>query len=547
LKFSESWRLAGTISTEVRFQAFLEANPSNLARVKENPQKIARSIRSSSRISGVMSGFILGMIAIIAVAASGFDAEIGSPDARLAVGFAVYLTLSFVVIFFLNLTTTSGLFSSGAMRLPALLPLSRADLEQLSFVTFIRIFAAPVILCVTIFPLLSLLVFGPLVALVAVAASASTAAIAIGSLVKVSKWFHKKSHSSDESRLSTFVRIAASMGIVIGMISVYSLGSYLPDLMRFVIGLSTTVGPQVFTVLSVIFPFSFGFLAASVAFGTSLDVAVGSVLGSAFYGIAAIIAYRRSGSSLRDVTLGGVSTARLAPLREIGLNIVTPLKAIIRKDLKLATRNIGSAFVFAIPIFLVVMLFPMIQYWDYGASGMMRSYPALVAIEYANLFGGISIVSVLMFDTQGASIQEGVPLSTMSVLRAKAVIAFVPYVLSMVALDVVFAIQPPISPLILLLPIIQIPVGYVLAMGVGAFVFRWRGGGRAVAVNVTSDQAAGLASAMVAAVIGIVPLVAYGTAMIFTGLHVISLAAQAALVAGEVLIVSRVVPRILKD
>jgi len=104
LKLSESWKIAGTISSEVRFQAFLEANPSNLARVKEEPDKISRAIRSQSRMSIFFTGMILVMLAVLSLAASAFDTEIGSPDARLAVGFAVYLTLSFVVVFFLNLT-----------------------------------------------------------------------------------------------------------------------------------------------------------------------------------------------------------------------------------------------------------------------------------------------------------------------------------------------------------------------------------------------------------------------------------------------------------
>jgi hypothetical protein len=234
MKFSECWRLAGVVSRESRFQAFLEMNPSNLARIKENPDRIARSIKSSSRISFVMTSVILLMIAIIALAASAFDESIGNPGPRLAVGLAVYLALSFVVVFFLNLTSTTGLISSGAMNLPATLPLSKADLEQLSFMTFARVFFAPVILSLTIFPIGSLIVFGPLVSLIAFVACASTVSIAIGALIGMSKWFHKKSHSSDESRSSAFVRIAASLGIVIGMMSVYGLSSYLPSIILFI-------------------------------------------------------------------------------------------------------------------------------------------------------------------------------------------------------------------------------------------------------------------------------------------------------------------------
>ena len=548
MKLSESWRLAGTISQEVRFQAFLEANPSNLARVKEEPDKISRAINSQSRISIVMTGFILVMVAVIALAASAFDTDIGSPDARLAVGFAVYLTLSFVVVFFLNLTTTSGLFSSGAMRLPSTLPLTREQVEQLNFLTFVRIFIGPVALSLIVFPVGCVLLFGPLVALVSLIACASTVSIAIGALIRVAKWFHKKTHQTDESRLSSIVRVTASIGIVIGMISVYSLGSYMPDLMRFIISLSVDVGPGVFTILALIFPFSFGFMAASVAFGSliPLSTILASIAGTAFYSFIAVLSFRSSGRSLRAVTLGGISTSKPGLLKEVAVDIVSPLRSMIRKDLKLATRNIGSAFIFAIPIFLIVMLFPMLQYWR-GPGGFLRSMGALTAVEYANLFGGISLVSILMFDTQGASVHEGLPVSSRLILRTKTVIMIVPYLFCMLALDIVVLLNSPITPLVLLIPIVQMPMGYVIGMAVGGAVFKIRGGGRAVAVNVTSDQAMGFLSAFIGAIVGIVPLLGFGLAMYLSGSQIISLVVQGLFVLVMVGASWMFIPKLLKD
>jgi predicted permease len=548
LKLGESWRLAGIISQEVRFKAFLEANPSNLARVKEEPTRIARAIRSQSRMSAFFSSMILVMLSILAIASSAFDTEIGRADARLAVGFTIYLTLSFVVVFFLNLTTTTGLFTSGAMRLPSTLPLSRADLEHLNFMTFVRVFIWPVLLSLIIFPTGCLIVFGPIVALVAVIACACNVSVAIGALIRVSKWFHKKTHQTDESRLSSIVRVAASLGIVIGMISIYSLGSYLPALMSFIIDLATTAGPGVFTILALIFPFSYGFLASSAAFGAlvPLDTFLASIAGAAFYSILAVVAYRSSGQSLRAVTLGGISTSKPTLLREVAVDTTTPLRSMVRKDLKLATRNIGSAFIFAIPIFLLIMIFPMLQYWR-DAGGFLRSMSALTAVEYANLFGGLSLVSVLLFDTQGASIHEGLPISSKLVLKTKTVIMIVPYIFSMIALDIVIFLNSPISPMILLMPIIQIPCGYVVGMAVGGTVFKMRGGGRAVAVNVTSDQAMGLIAGAVGALTGIIPLVGYGLAMIATGSYLISLTSQGVLVVTSVIAASKLIPRLLKD
>lgn len=548
MKLSESWKLAGTISQEVRFRAFLDANPSNMSRVKEEPEKISRALKSQSRFSIIFSILILGVIALLALAGAGYDTALGSPDARLAVGFALYLTLSFVVIFFLNLTTTTGLFSSGAMRLPSTLPLTRTELEQLNFMTFVRVFIAPVALSLIVFPVGCLIVFGPLVALIAFLACGCTAFIAIGALVKVSKWFHKKTHQTDESRLSSVVRIMASLGVVLGMISVYSLGSYMPDLIRFVIGLSNSFGPGVYTVLAILFPFSYGYLAAATAYGSLIpfETILASVVGTTLYSLLAIIAYRRSGQSLRAVTLGGMSTSKQGLLREVMVDVSSPLRAMIRKDLKLATRNIGSAFLFVIPIFLVVVLFPMLQHWK-DDLGFLRSMSALTAVEYANLFGGISLVSVLMFDTQGASIHEGLPVSSKLVLRTKTAIMIVPYILSMIAMDIAIFLNAPISPLILLMPIVQMPCGYAIGMVVGGTVFKKRGDGRAVAINVTSDQAMGFFSAFIGAIVGIVPLIGYGLAMILTGSHIISLVCQGSLVLLSVFGAWKFIPRLLKD
>jgi predicted permease len=340
----------------------------------------------------------------------------------------------------------------------------------------------------------------------------------------------------------------ASLGIVIGMISVYSLGSYMPILIRFIVNLSEGFGQGVFTILALLFPFSYGYLAASIAYGSliPLETALASIAGTAFYSLIAIMAYRRSGQSLRAVTLGGISTSKPGLLREVAVDTVSPLKGMIRKDLKLATRNIGSAFIFAIPIFLIVMLFPMLDNWT-DPNGFLRSYAALTAVEYANLFGGISLVSIMMFDNQGASVHEGLPISSRLVLRSKTSIMLVPYILSMIALVIVILISSPITPLVLLIPIIQIPMGYAIGMMVGGAVFKVRGGGRAVSVNVTSDQAMGFFSAFVGAIVGLVPLLGFGLAMIVTGSQIISLSVQGVLVLTMVVLSRMIVPKLLKD
>jgi hypothetical protein len=546
VKFSERWRIAGVIASEIRFQGYLETNPSNLARMKEDPAKIAKAIKSASIVNTFMTTMILILIAITSIAASVFGGALANPEIRVAIGFSIYLLLSFVVLFFLNLTTTTGFFTSGVMRLPATLPLSQSELENLALLAFARVFIAPVIVMMTIYPVACLLIFGPIIAIVAFVACAATISLSIGSLIRVAKWFYRKTHAADESRLSIIARMAAMMGIVIGMLSAYSIVSYLPDLIRFIVQTSTVVGPEFLTVLALVFPFSFGFLASATAYGLALPplTILASVVSSVLYSILAVVSCRKSGRSLRLVTLGGISTGRTRPVKEVNVRVIKPLPAMIRKDLKLASRSIGGAIVFVFPIFIVVIMYPMIALWT---NGGVRSLSALMAVEYGNLFAGLAIVMIMMFDVQGASIHEGLPISTRLTLKSKTAIVLVPYICSMLLITIVLGLHPVVTPLILVIPLVQIPAGYAIAMSVGSTIYRVRGGGRAVAVNLAADQLMGLLAGVIAALVGIIPLVGYGIVMIATGSHILSLLTQLALATLEAMLAYRLVPMILKD
>jgi hypothetical protein len=68
-----------------------------------------------------------------------------------------------------------------------------------------------------------------------------------------------------------------------------------------------------------------------------------------------------------------------------------------------------------------------------------------------------------------------------------------------------------------------------------------------VAINLAADQAMGLLAGVIAALIGIIPLVGYGLVMIETGSHILSLLMQLALATLEAMLAHRLAPMILKD
>jgi hypothetical protein len=545
LKFSERWRLAGIISAEVRFQGFLEMNPSNLARVKENPEKIARSIKSSSRFSTFLTTFLVVTLAVVSAAMSIFDVELGPPQARFAAGLSLFLFLSFIVLIFLNLSVTTGFFAADVMNFPAVLPLTRRNLDDLSLLAFIRVFIAPTILILTVFPVLTLITIGPGPAIVAFVGCAATASLSIGTLTKLATWFRKKSLQSDDSRTSTLVRVSASLGLAIGMVTVFSMGTWLPSLIHVITALSGGLVGQGNPLLALLFPFSFGFLASAMQYGTEFVTFLAALGASVLYTSLAVVSYKKTGHALRETTLGGVSTKKSLDVREVTLKTRTALKAAIRKDLILATRNIGSSFVFIMPLFLVVFLYPMMAGWS--ANVPLRSLTALISIEYGNMFAGITLITVMMFDTQGASIQAGLPLTSRKNLDAKVAIGMIPYMGSMLIIALLLSLFQLTSPWILLIPLIQIPCGYTISMAVGTIAYWKRGDGRAVSINVVSDSKMGILAAFIGAIVGIIPLVGYGIAMILTGQHVVCLAVQFLIMIVELILVRAQASRLLKD
>jgi len=547
MKFSERWRIAGIISSEVRFQGYLEMNPTNLSRVKENPERIAKAIKSNSRFNTFITTFLVVTLAVVTGAMSIFDVEVGSAQTRLAVGLSVFLVLCFVLLIFLNLSVTTGFFAADVMKFPGSLPLSNRELDELSLLAFARVFIAPTILILTVFPGMILLFIGPGPALAALIGCAATTSLSIGALTKLAIWFQRKSHEVTDSPVSTIVRVSASLGLAIGMVTMFSMGIWLPSVIHLISDLSTGLGSQGSSLLAILFPFSFGFLASTIQFGLALpvDTMLGAIGASIAYALLAIYAYQSTGTALRATTVGGISVKRTLETREVALSVVSPLKAVVRKDLKLATRNIGSSFIFIIPLFLLLFNYPMMAGWS--TSGPLRSLTALIATEYGNFFAGITIISVLMFDTQGASIQVGLPLRTKKALDAKIAISMVPYIGSMVIISLLLTMFPLKSPWIPLIPLIQIPAGYTISLAVGAVTFWRMGGGRAVSINVTANPMMSFIAAAIGGGIGIIPLVGYGVTMILTGHHLASLGAQFLLMVLTLVLVKTQAVKLLKD
>ncbi|MFW9847412.1 MAG: hypothetical protein ACFFD6_11730, partial [Candidatus Thorarchaeota archaeon] len=289
---------------------------------------------------------------------------------------------------------------------------------------------------------------------------------------------------------------------------------------------------------------SFGILGASFLYGTAIPLltTVFAAIGVLVYSIIAFYSLRWSGHSLQETSFGGVEVDE-KPSDIIEFNPTRPLAGIIRKDLRLGSRSMSAIMIFAIPLLMALFVYPFLTM---SPEGVIRSTNILIALGYSQTFLGFSLIGLLSIDAQGASVFDGLPLRPVLNLQAKVIIFLVCEVLAMLVITVLLAINPIIVPLLIVMPICQIPCGYAFAMTIGSVIYLRKGGGSVVAINLASEQVLVILSVAMGAIVGILPLIGYSVALVSTGTHLIGVGVQLAISIIESLAIWGIAPRLLQ-
>jgi hypothetical protein len=546
VRFRERWKIAGTIAQEIRFNGYLEANPSNLSRIKEKPERIISQIKRSSAINSLLTGFIIVMIGVVMMASLFFLPTAGGKELRFAVTISIFFGIGFVLILFMNLMSTTGFFNANAMVLPSTLPFNKSDLEGLMLLAFARIFIAPIALFLVIFPILTTAIFGFLAGIFVLAALAATSILALGALIRVSGWFYSKSQSGNESVFSTIVRVGAGVGMMLGMVVAYGAVGVIPAVVDFIVGFSAIVGSGLISILAMVFPFSFGFLAAILIYGVVFPIPtmMASIVASIVYLYLGLRVYITSGRMLKSLAIGGVSATAALSVSPVDLNISSGLRGLIRKDFRVAARSLGSIMLLVLPFLMIFAILPILSL---GNVNGIRSMSVLLVVVYVSVFGAFEMIGLLGLDTQGASVYEGLPLRTMMVLDGKIAISAISYLFSILTVFVILLFSNLISSYLLFIPLFQVPCAYSVGAAIGGTIYKVRGGGRVTSVNLVGDQAMSFLALFVSSIVGLSPLLGYGLVLLGTGSHLLSILTQLCISLGEAIVLRVTLPHILRD
>lgn len=259
---SELWRTSAVVFREAAFQSTyglkLGGKLDKLDRMRQ--KDLGRAGVVSMWVSkGLLSAFIAGIAVGGAFAGT---AQISGVPQALAMGTfsSMFLFAVMFMVAVMGLDMVTGLISSRALSVMALLPLARREVEVTGILAFVRIFDIPLVTGLLAFPATHLLLTqsapGALVYLIAVSVTeAFGVVIALG----LAEFFYAKVLHQPESGFKSIVRMLYMLIWLVPSLGLFLIFNFQAEAGRAVIE-ALKASPKLAESLTFVYPFTFGFL-----------------------------------------------------------------------------------------------------------------------------------------------------------------------------------------------------------------------------------------------------------------------------------------------
>ncbi len=552
MKFREAWRLSKIVAIEsmLKGQLLMSGGYASVA-MQRDPARFVRRAKSSFTLNKIVFAFIYGVLSFTAPLVMLGPGT--SPSTEFIVN-SMFLMFGLVFLVTFNLLNVTSFVSGEALRPVAAMPFSRDDLSRISVLSFFRMLDLPLIVFVLGYPMMYGLITGSLIGAVAIfLVNFANAIIALFATFFLARGFYRRILSVGGSRVKSFIRTLLTLFfgfITFGMsYLVYYVIQAATQLVAF---FSFAQNPQ-YSWITLIYPFSFGYvaaLAASTFTGSASPLTLTSlqsimaIFATSVYAVLGFLAYRRGTGALRQMALGEIEMGpKLGKVGEIKLKVSGVYSSVIRKDLKLASRNPAYAGFLVMPI-LGVVLFTFIT----AGYTTLRVTFVLFALIYSSFLMTTFALSTMWFETRGVSVLAELPVSTRRVVQAKSVLAGALSLMIPSALFVVSLFKPLTTSYSLLIALVETLGIYSSALLGTTLVCSLFGGGRLPAASFQGHLLKYGFTMIISYVFMAAPLLVYGLAYLLLGQsHLVSFVIMAAAALVEAVIVNAIARGALKD
>ena len=435
MSLQEAWKMSKLPYVELLYKANQLASGTSsatgLGSDEKDSQKRIKSIMKNAKVS--KSVFALFICLGTAVPFAEFATN-ASPISLVS-AIAISLMISFAYLVFYSLQILPSFSSAEPYSLLLTLPFREEDFSIVTMFSFVRTFDYLAIGSI----------FVPFVCVVALTESMAASALMFGASVInvifaivvglwISRLFYKNMTRGGRSKGATLTRMVFLITWGFAVLSTGFLFQIVTSLLPYV--------NQVFSgsfyegfgiVLSLLHPFTFGLAIASLALpalfkssmagtGSTLFAALSYASTTAYF-LIAFLAARRTTRILTSITHGQAATITREIAKEFTLKVRNPLSAYIMKDMRSASKNPSTAFLFALPLFDTLVIYIALN--ERGAVNIADVTSMTIMGTLFTLMIGTLLLNT---EKRGLEYTLSLPLSAKMIVDAKSLIATLTYV-----------------------------------------------------------------------------------------------------------------------
>ncbi len=428
--WAEARRISDVAFTEVCLQAIFAFRQGN-SPVAGTPAHAARTARrrvvqSQFLVAAVLALFAAGGAGILLdaphlTARAFFGVVVSVPvlDAGVLTGL---LSIDVAFLWWTGLQVLPTFLASGVLATLEPLPIDDRTLGRVAGLLYLRLFDVPAAVVLVATPLFVGLVLGPLAGLATVPGVVCAVAFSLGLALVTGRTFVRRVQGSRGGGGRTLVRWAYLVLWVLPAFAMFGFAVAAPGFLA-LLDRTLATGPSLGRDLLLgAFPFTFAALppiAVAGPHGLSLDLAGTAILGvaaAAYVGIA-VGSVGWMMRSVRRVGLAPPLAPREAPPASAGLVPRGPARAVLTKDLRIASRTPGYAFLVLFPMLdaIAIGLFTFVT--GPGSSGALAL--GLAAVTTAALLATFFGPAFFAIEVNAYAYARTLPIADRSVVLGK--------------------------------------------------------------------------------------------------------------------------------
>ena len=519
MSWREAIRLSNVAFIELSLQAVYAFRQGNVLPPGRSKNLVARSrrlvLQSKVVISAVLALLTLGAVAILHEKALNPEILASVPAGLFQSAVLTgLLSLDIALLWWTGVQVVPTLISSGVLPVLEPLPIDPRTFRRVASILYLRLFDLPALTILILTPLAVGAALGPLAGLAALPGALVAVLYALALALLTGRFFLRRVQGSRGGGGRAVVRWVY---LVLWLVPAFAMFAFITAAPAFfqALGALAAQGPSLSSALLVAaFPFSFAALPAIVAGGTAsiaiLSPTVDLVLGVAvaFYVALAVWSVVWLAGSVRTLLFLPVRTPAHLPTASTTLRPTGRARAVLVKDLRIASRTPGFAFLILLPIL------------DAGALGLLTyATPAQNPAAASLALGAVTTAALLAtffgpaffsIEVVAYSYGRSLPLPNRSVILGKATLMVIIYLLAGIIVLGITLVRVPAPWIFLGFVAAEFPAVLAAALLELGILFRWS---RARGVPV-SNLYAGAWTALVVAIPGLVvaaaPLLVYG-------------------------------------